>query len=120
MLRTAQKMAEDIQALKDNVETLRAAQSQSEKDATALEDLKTRLDAVKTETGASIADLAGKIEQCRANPQRYFLKLSRGSIVLSTRSRRHQRLHHLVPPLHQEGQPPRNRANCRCASKAAA
>jgi len=63
MLRTAQKMAEDIQALKDNVETLRAAQSQSEKDATALEDLKTRLDAVKTETGASIADLAGKIEQ---------------------------------------------------------
>ena len=68
MLRTAQKMAEDIQALKDNVETLRAAQSQSEKDATALEDLKTRLDAVKTETGASIADLAGKIEQMQGEP----------------------------------------------------
>ncbi|MGH6867706.1 MAG: hypothetical protein ACREDA_02290, partial [Methylocella sp.] len=68
VLRTAQKMAEDIQALKANVEALRAAQSQSGKDATALEDLKTRLDAVKTETGASIADLAGKVEQMQREP----------------------------------------------------
>ncbi|MGH6800626.1 MAG: YidB family protein, partial [Methylocella sp.] len=68
MLRTAQKMAEDIQALKANVEALRAAQSQSGKDATALEDLKTRLDAAKAETGASIADLAGKVEQMHREP----------------------------------------------------
>jgi hypothetical protein len=32
------------------------------------EDLKTRLNAVKTETGASIADLAGKVEQMRGEP----------------------------------------------------
>jgi uncharacterized protein YidB (DUF937 family) len=68
MLRTAQKMSEDIQALKTNVEALRAAQSQSGKDATALEGLKTRLDAVETETGASIADLAGKVEQMQREP----------------------------------------------------
>jgi len=60
--------------LKDNVETLRAAQSQFEKDATALEDLKTRLDAVKTETGASIADLAGKIEQMQGEPPAILFK----------------------------------------------
>src|SRR6202035_3644786 len=48
MLRTAQKMAEDIQALKTNVEAWRTAQSQSGKDATALEGQKTRLEAVET------------------------------------------------------------------------
>ena len=68
MLRTAQKMAEDIRALKANVEALRAAQSQPGQDATALEGLKTRLDAVKTETGASIAELAGKVEQMQREP----------------------------------------------------
>ncbi len=68
MLRTTQKMAEDIRVLKADVETLRAAQSQSEKDATALEELKTRLDAVKTETSASIADLVGKVEQMQGEP----------------------------------------------------
>jgi hypothetical protein len=61
-------MAEDIRALKANVEALRAAQSQSGIDATALEGLTTRLDAVKTETAASIADLAGKVEQMRGEP----------------------------------------------------
>jgi uncharacterized protein YidB (DUF937 family) len=68
MLRAAQTMAEDIQALKANVETLRAAQKPSEKDAIALEDMKTRLDAVKIETGAYIADLAGKVEQMQSEP----------------------------------------------------
>src|SRR3984893_5001364 len=68
MLRTAQKVAEDIQALKTNVEALRTAQSQSGKDATALEGLKTRLDAAETETGSSIADLAGKVEQMQREP----------------------------------------------------
>jgi uncharacterized protein YidB (DUF937 family)/TolA-binding protein len=68
MLRTAQEMAEDIRALKANVEALRAAQSQSGNDATALEGLKTRLDAVKAETGASIAELAGKVEDMQREP----------------------------------------------------
>jgi hypothetical protein len=68
MLRTAQKTAEDVQALKSDVEALRAAQSQPGQDATALEGLKTRLEAVKTETSASIADLAGKVEQMQREP----------------------------------------------------
>lgn len=62
MLRTVQKMAEEIRALKANVEAMHAAQSLSAKDATGREGLKTRLDAVKTETGAAIAEVAGKVE----------------------------------------------------------
>src|SRR3984893_10313943 len=68
MLRTAQKTAEDILALKANVEALRAAQSQTAKDATALEGLKSRLEAVNTETGASIAELVGKVEHLQREP----------------------------------------------------
>jgi hypothetical protein len=68
MLRTAQKMAEDIRALKASVEALRAAQSQAAKDAAALEGLKPRLEAVNTETGASIAELAGKVEHLQREP----------------------------------------------------
>jgi hypothetical protein len=68
MLRTAQKMAEDIQALKANVEALRAAQNQTAKDTSALESLKSRLEAVNTETGASIAELAGKVEHMQREP----------------------------------------------------
>ncbi len=69
MLRAVQEMAGDIRALKANVEALRAAQSQSGNDATALEGLKTRLDAVKAETGASIAELAGKVENMQREPE---------------------------------------------------
>src|SRR3984893_4759351 len=69
VLRATQEMAEDIRALKANVDALRAAQSQSGNDAAALEGLKTRLDAVKTETGASIAELAGKVEQMQREPE---------------------------------------------------
>jgi len=68
MLRTAQKMAEDIRALKSNVEALRAAQSQTAKDTTALEGLKSRLEAVNTETTPSIAELAGKVERMQHEP----------------------------------------------------
>ncbi|MGH6863846.1 MAG: YidB family protein, partial [Methylocella sp.] len=68
ILRTVQKMAEDIQALTANVEALRAAQSQAGNDTSALDGLKTHLDAMKTETGASIADLAGKVEQMQREP----------------------------------------------------
>ena len=68
MLRAAQKMAEDIRALKSNVEALRAAQSQTAKETTALEGLKSRLEAVNTETGASIAELAGKVDHLQRDP----------------------------------------------------
>ncbi|MFZ0495540.1 MAG: hypothetical protein WBE80_01555 [Methylocella sp.] len=68
LLRTAQKMAEDIRALKANVEALRAAQSQSGNEAAALEGLKSRLEAVNTATGASIAELAGKVEHMQRDP----------------------------------------------------
>jgi hypothetical protein len=52
-------MAEEIRALKANVEAMHTAQSLSAKDAAALGNLKTRLDAVKTETSAAIAEVAG-------------------------------------------------------------
>lgn len=69
MLHAVQKMAEDIRSLKANVEVLRAAQSQTAKDAAGLEGLKPRLDAVKSETGASIAELAGKVERMQREPE---------------------------------------------------
>jgi len=69
MLHTAQKMAEDIRSLKANVEVLRAMQSQTAKDAAGLESLRSRLDAVKSETGASIAELAGKVERMQREPE---------------------------------------------------
>ncbi|MGQ0444171.1 MAG: YidB family protein [Beijerinckiaceae bacterium] len=68
MFRAAQKAAADVQALKSDIEALRAAQSQPGQDAAALEGLKTRLEAVKTETSASIAGLAGKVEQIEREP----------------------------------------------------
>ncbi len=68
MLRTAQKMAEDIRALKANVEALRTVRSQTAKDASALEGLKTRLDAVSTKTSASIAELTSKVEYMQREP----------------------------------------------------
>ncbi|HXN88028.1 MAG TPA: YidB family protein [Methylocella sp.] len=69
MLRAAEEMAKDIRALKANVEALRAAQSQSGSDASALEGLKTRLDAVKAETGAAIAELMGEVENLQREPE---------------------------------------------------
>ena len=61
-LRTTQKMAEEIRALQVKVEAMHAARSLIAKDGAALEGLKRRLDAVKTETGAAIAELADKVE----------------------------------------------------------
>jgi len=69
MRRMAQKMAEDIRTLKANVEVLRTTQNQTVKDAGAIGSLKLRLDAVKTETGASIAELAGKVEHMQREPE---------------------------------------------------
>jgi uncharacterized protein YidB (DUF937 family) len=89
MLRTAQEMAEDIRALKANVEALHAAQSQPGNDAAALEGLKTRLDAVKSETGASIAELAGKVENMQREPE----------AKLSEVIERLDRIEHQIAPL---------------------
>jgi len=89
MLRATQEMAGDIRGLKANVEALRAAQSQSGNDATALEGLKTRLDAVKAETGASIAELAGKVENMQRGPE----------AKLSEIIERLDRIEHQIAPL---------------------
>jgi len=62
MLRTVQKMAEEIRVLKANVEAMHATQSLSAKDATGREGMKTRLDAMQTETGTAISELAGKVK----------------------------------------------------------
>ena len=88
MLRAAQKMGDDLQALKADVEALRAARSQSGTDATALEDLKTRLETVKSETGASIAELAGKVEQMERDP----------AAILSQVIERLDRIEHQIAP----------------------
>jgi uncharacterized protein YidB (DUF937 family) len=87
MLRAAQEMAEDIRGLKANVEALRAAQSQP--DAAALEGLNSRLDAVKAETGASIAELAGKVENMQREPE----------AKLSDVIERLDRIEHQIAPL---------------------
>jgi hypothetical protein len=63
LLRIQKKMAEDIRGLQTKVEAVPAARSLGAKDAAVLEDLKRRLDAVKRETGAAIAELAGKVER---------------------------------------------------------
>jgi|GEM_PF-1251178 len=89
MLRATQEMAEDIRALKANVEALRTAQSQPGKDATALEGLQTHLDAVKAETGASIAELAGKVENMQRGPE----------AKLSEIIERLDRIEHQIAPL---------------------
>jgi len=74
MARTTQKMVEDMRALKANVEALRVsvAQSQNAQNLRALEKsvdaMKARLDAAKAETGASIAELAGKVEHMQREP----------------------------------------------------
>jgi hypothetical protein len=62
MGRTVQKMVEEIRALRANIEAMHAAQSLSAKYATGLGNLKTRLDAGRTETSVAIAEIAGKVE----------------------------------------------------------
>ena len=63
LIRIQEKMAEDIRGLQARVEAVPAARSLSAKDAAVLEDFKRRLDAVKRETSAAIAELAGKVER---------------------------------------------------------
>ncbi|WP_036263459.1 hypothetical protein [Methylocapsa aurea] len=79
ILRTTQKLAEDVRVLASNVEALRTslAQTQNALNQTApnqrvfeksLDGLKTRFDAAKTETSASIAELANKVERMQHEP----------------------------------------------------
>jgi hypothetical protein len=56
-------MAEEIRALKADVEAMRATQSSSAQDTAALEGLSTQLNLTKFEAGAAIAELAGRVEQ---------------------------------------------------------
>ena len=78
---TQARMADDIRALKASVEALRAGQSQSQMDVTALEGLKTRLDAVKNETSASIDGVAERLRQLQreheAKVSQLFERLAR-------------------------------------------
>ena len=61
--RTVQKMAEEIRALKADVEAMHATQSLSAQDTAALEGLSTQLNLTNIETSAAIAELAGRVEQ---------------------------------------------------------
>jgi hypothetical protein len=61
-IRTAQKMAEEIRALKADVEAMHATQSLSAKENAALEGLSTQGNLPKTETSAAIAELASRVE----------------------------------------------------------
>jgi hypothetical protein len=61
--RTVEKMAEEIRALKADVEAMHASQSSNVQDTAALEGLGTQINLTKTETSAAIAELAGKVEQ---------------------------------------------------------
>jgi len=67
LLRTAQKMAEDIRALKVDVEALRAAQSLTAKDTAGIAGLKTRLDAVKPKPAPRSPSLRARSSACSAN-----------------------------------------------------
>ncbi|HET6376180.1 MAG TPA: hypothetical protein VFF88_09025, partial [Methylocella sp.] len=59
------QMAEDIKALKASVETLRAGQSETQKNSAALHDVMARLDALQSEAAAAAASSTGKIEQAQ-------------------------------------------------------
>ncbi|MFO1126530.1 MAG: hypothetical protein U1E25_15445 [Methylocystis sp.] len=76
LLRMREEMAEEIRALQARVEAVPAARSLSVKDAAPLEDLKRRLDAVKRETGAAIAELAGKVERMQRDATAKFSQVS--------------------------------------------
>lgn len=90
LLRMKQKITEEIRALQARVEAMPAARSLSAKDATVLDDLKRRLDAVKRETGAAIAELAGKVERMQREASAKFSQVS---------EQRNQTERQIAPPL---------------------
>ena len=107
--RTETQMAEDIRALKASVEALRAAQSQSQMDATALEGLKSRLDAVKTKPPLRSPKLRISSSSCNGNPRRNSRNFSSGLIALNIRSRGPLLRHRLVPLRSKEPRVPGSR-----------
>ncbi|MGD9656184.1 MAG: hypothetical protein AB7U61_00855 [Methylocystis sp.] len=62
LLRTTQKMEEEIRALRAEMETMRASTQAATPVTDAVENLGKRIDAMKTETGAAIGALAGQVE----------------------------------------------------------
>ena len=90
LLRIQKKMAEDIRSLQAKVEAAPASRSLSAKDAAVVEDLKRRLDAVKRETGAAIAELASKVERMQREAT---------SKVSQVSEQRNQTKHKIVAPL---------------------
>jgi hypothetical protein len=74
MLRTTQKMVADMNALKTNVEALRAslAQQQAANGQHGVEKsvdaLKTKIDAVRSETSSQLAELSGKVDHLQRDP----------------------------------------------------
>jgi hypothetical protein len=69
LARAVQKMAGDIQALQASMENLRAEQSQAAKNSSSFDGLTARLDAVRSETSAAIAAIAGKVERLQREPE---------------------------------------------------
>lgn len=65
LLRTTQKMEEEIKALRAEIETMRASAQAATPTADAVENLGKRIDAMKTETGAAIGALSTEVEGLR-------------------------------------------------------
>jgi hypothetical protein len=65
LLRTTQKMEEEIRALRAEMETMRASTQAATPSADAVENLGRRIDAMKTETGAAIGALSTEVEGLR-------------------------------------------------------
>jgi len=72
----AQKITEEPQAQKAEVDVLPVAQSLSPKDVTGLGDTKPRLDAAKTERSAPIAEVSGEVERLPPKPPEKLSKAS--------------------------------------------
>ncbi|MGJ0396279.1 MAG: hypothetical protein ACR65U_08650 [Methylocystis sp.] len=62
LLRTTQKMEEEIRALRGELETMRASTQAATPTTDAVENLGKRIDAMKTETGAAIGALSSRVE----------------------------------------------------------
>jgi hypothetical protein len=65
LLRTTQKMEEEIRALHAEMETMRASTQAATPATDAVENLGKRIDAMKTETGAAIGALSTEVEGLR-------------------------------------------------------
>lgn len=74
MLRTTQKMVADMNALKTNVEGLRTAFAQQQAAngqrgvEKSVDALKTKIDAVRSETSSQLAELSGKVDRLQHDP----------------------------------------------------